>query len=301
MSLLTPVKVPVKVYRWDDEGAPALDKTPNCMATIFKACLVTGYGTKESAGWTMPFEDTAAGVKVLRPQPNPYTDFCLRLSTDTGTEIKAQVYLSMTDANTGELKLQCDTPFKYGKSNTSIKWILIATTFGFWFLCEHSYGGTGANKGKRGVYFTVQHTQGSDQQDAIALLHTGGNSDINYSSSVTGIYSVNGLVNTTSDFYTSPAVFSSTGVHKVTVPPFSIANGSQDLTKDDVFAPLLIVADRVLYKLNGMFVSTAPQLSSNYDTLNSVSENGDVREFVAHATGTFSNNMFFIASDFWSV
>ena len=157
MSLLTPERVPVKVYRWDDEGAPVFDKTPNCMATIFKACLVTGYGDKEGAGWTMPFEDTSAGVKVLRPEIGPHTDFYLRLSEDAGTEMAAQVYLNMTDANTGDLKLQCNSAFKYGGNNTSGKWILIASPRGFWFTNEHAYQ-TNVSLNKSGSFFYCGHT-----------------------------------------------------------------------------------------------------------------------------------------------
>ena len=36
MSLLTPERVPVKIYRWDDASAPLLNKTAGCMQNIFK-------------------------------------------------------------------------------------------------------------------------------------------------------------------------------------------------------------------------------------------------------------------------
>lgn len=177
MSLLTPERVPVKVYRWDDVGAPQLDKTPNCMATIFKACLVTGYGTKEGAGWTLPFEDTAAGVKVLRPAVSPHPDFDLRLSADTGTEMAAQVYLNMTDANTGDLKLQCATAFKYAKSKSSGRWLLIASPYGFWFFNEQQYGSFQAEYCGSYFYVGVVASLRADVGDAIYLQHTGGSNN----------------------------------------------------------------------------------------------------------------------------
>lgn len=37
-------RVPVKVYRWDDEGAPQVESAAGSIKTILKACLVTGYG-----------------------------------------------------------------------------------------------------------------------------------------------------------------------------------------------------------------------------------------------------------------
>ncbi len=57
MSLKTPIKFPVKFYSWQDTDAPILEDVDGCIKTILKACLVNGYGDKEGAGWTMPFED----------------------------------------------------------------------------------------------------------------------------------------------------------------------------------------------------------------------------------------------------
>jgi hypothetical protein len=54
-------RVPVKVYRWDDAGAPQVLPAEGDIKTILKACLVTGYGEnenrKEPLGWEMPFEN----------------------------------------------------------------------------------------------------------------------------------------------------------------------------------------------------------------------------------------------------
>lgn len=48
-------RVPVKVYRWDDAGAPQVLPAEGDIKTILKACLVTGYGEnenrKEPLGW----------------------------------------------------------------------------------------------------------------------------------------------------------------------------------------------------------------------------------------------------------
>ena len=62
------------VYRWDDPGAPdlsALHPTNNerdlmYFHTVLKACLVTGYGAKAAAGWTMPHEETTPDGKGNR-------------------------------------------------------------------------------------------------------------------------------------------------------------------------------------------------------------------------------------------
>ena len=55
-------RVPVKIYRWDDEGAPQVESAAGSIKTILKACLVTGYGEgnkrKDGLGWEMAFEKT---------------------------------------------------------------------------------------------------------------------------------------------------------------------------------------------------------------------------------------------------
>jgi hypothetical protein len=49
----------VRIYRSTDAGAPQLGTTiDGSLATILKACLVTGYGEKVAAGWTAPWQGT---------------------------------------------------------------------------------------------------------------------------------------------------------------------------------------------------------------------------------------------------
>ena len=57
MSLKNPIRYPVKYYSHLDDDAPQLEDADGVIKTILKACLVTGYGDKDSAGWEMPFED----------------------------------------------------------------------------------------------------------------------------------------------------------------------------------------------------------------------------------------------------
>ena len=75
-------RVPVKVYRWDDEGAPRVSIGAGDIKTILKACLVTGYGEnenrKEPLGWEMPFEAN--------------NDACFRSKHDKSTKWALGVY-----------------------------------------------------------------------------------------------------------------------------------------------------------------------------------------------------------------
>lgn len=55
------------LYRWDDSQAPVLvGGAARSVTDILKACLVTGYGTKAPAGWTVAFEDTGLNAVVFR-------------------------------------------------------------------------------------------------------------------------------------------------------------------------------------------------------------------------------------------
>lgn len=46
--------LPVTMYRWDDVGAPQIvDGKPSEYVNVLKKCLVEGYGSKESLGWTV--------------------------------------------------------------------------------------------------------------------------------------------------------------------------------------------------------------------------------------------------------
>lgn len=289
MSFLLPERVPVKVYRWDDVGAPALDKTANCVNTIFKACLVTGYGTKEPAGWTMPFEDVDAGVKVLRPEVAPHTDFYLRCSADTGTQMSAQVYLDMTDVNNGDLKLQCATPFKYATGINTGKWILIASSRSFWFFTNTSFNDDAQRLTYSGTYFFCGDTVSlSDGQHATALLHSAG-TDINhycagimrskvhvgsFSSSVESLYSAS-----VKSIYDIKSMFNSLDALSLTVHT----------------APACYSHGDILFKLPGAATNSAGAQLQNLELLTDI----QMGKCVVHGTSTFEPEMWLFATEFW--
>lgn len=57
MSILTPVRYPAKFYSWQDKEAPVLEDKDGVIKTILKACLVTGYGEKQGAGYTITHDE----------------------------------------------------------------------------------------------------------------------------------------------------------------------------------------------------------------------------------------------------
>lgn len=71
MSFLNPVSEPVKRFKSTDAGAPQINynaRVSGDVKTVLKACLVTGYGAKASAGWSIVNEvDHVAEFRVLAP------------------------------------------------------------------------------------------------------------------------------------------------------------------------------------------------------------------------------------------
>lgn len=294
MSLLTPIKVPVKVYKWDDVGAPALDKSVGCVSTIFKSCLVTGYGTKTGAGWTMPFGDTASGVKVLRPEVSSHTDFYLRLSGDTGTEVAAQVYLNMTDVSTGDLKLQCDTPFKYAKANSTGKWLLIASSRGVWFFCDQRF--SDGNPTKTSAFFYVGDVYAASPiSSAVMLNHSGGTANDGAYNNIFGL-TLNAVVDKNAARFV-PAKMLTNNTDVIVVQPFALTNGTDELTTDAHISPVCVIASKQLYFMPGAFVPTNGANKNNYDTV-VVDTAQSAQAIVASTGGRVSSNLY-ISTDNW--
>lgn len=273
MNTLNPKKVSVKIYRWDDANAVRLDKTANCMQMIFKSCLVTGYGSKQGAGWTSEFDGTVNGVTVLRAKQGVEQDFYLRLSGDIGTEMTAQVYTAMTDANTGTLKLQCDTPFKYAIANSTGKWLLLATERSFWFFCEQHYTSDNikSKPSKTGAWFfcgdTAKNTLG---RRATVLMHTGGSwSDGDYGSMTTYHREyLTGAVNSNKKGNTPGKLYSLVENTVYDTVPLTLFNGLSVYADRAILSPFFVTANQKMYCIPGLYIPAHPDLQNNFDAIN---------------------------------
>lgn len=303
MSLLTPVKVPTKVYRWDDAGAPALTKATNALATIWKACLVTGYGTgkdaKAGAGWTMPFEDATAGIKVFRPEIGAERDFYLRCSANTPMQMTAQVYLNMTDINTGELKLQCAQPFKFARGTVSnpIRWVLIASPRGFWFFNEQGFV-LDTELDKSGAWFFCGDTMRNNiGERAVFLQHTGGTYNDGDYRDILG-YGRSGKVDKIRESYINGKLLNKLdAVHEA--DPESFFSGSVVRTSDRVLSPLVVIVGAEMYQLPGFCA-----VSDGFKDLNFTSTAMDMGGYASAALVVSTNpslaTNFCVATEYWS-
>ncbi len=57
----------IRLFSSKDSGAPQLGAVSGGdLITVLRACLVDGYGTRTSAGWTMPFDDLANDIACFQ-------------------------------------------------------------------------------------------------------------------------------------------------------------------------------------------------------------------------------------------
>lgn len=138
-------RVPVKVYRWDDEGAPQVESAAGSIKTILKACLVTGYGEgnkrKDGLGWEMAFEKTQeACFRSTHPKATKWW-----LGVDDSKYGARARYVDLfgllepTSAKAGKVKQKVNNSsefhnFIYEKSGNSlgnIKWVVVGNERAF--------------------------------------------------------------------------------------------------------------------------------------------------------------------------
>jgi hypothetical protein len=127
----------VRLYRSTDAGAPQLGSV-GAIRSILKACLVTGYGSRTPAGWSMPFED-AANSKCVFKQGGTDGRYLWIDNSESYRYAKVNGYMSMSDIDAGTEPL-CENftdgvgYFSGTAYSTNTDWILIASDRFFYFL-----------------------------------------------------------------------------------------------------------------------------------------------------------------------
>lgn len=244
MSLLNPVLVPVKIYRSTDTDAPVLDKTANCVATIIKACLVTGYGAKAGAGWTLKNEDLETKTKVFDINSGVGEPLSLRIYNDTGAKLNIQVVKNVVDANTVTPVIECDTVFNYLGGFTTGEWMLIASDKGLWFFAPISARNKPSNRG--GVYLFAGVVPGTTSS-AFLIKHTGGT----FADGDSERYAItsNSLNSTANSGATKAAVYNLSSGQKDKAWLNFISDGMSNVSDVALAAPLCFVGAGDVYQL----------------------------------------------------
>lgn len=135
MSFLNPVNEPVLRFSSTDAGAPQINyatRVAGDVKTVLKACLVTGYGAKASAGWTA-VNETATVIEFVSPSA-AMSDY--RLGIDD-TSAASTAWLDVRAAGGVATKMGSDVTkdaFAINKTHADNGWDLLVTQRGFLFV-----------------------------------------------------------------------------------------------------------------------------------------------------------------------
>lgn len=136
MSFLNPVNEPVLRFSSTDAGAPQINynsRVAGDVKAVLKACLVTGYGAKASAGWSIANEVNHV-AEFVSPSAamNDY-----RLGVDDSSASSTTWYYQYQDARLNPVRNTLAKNRAYGDFNkTSAKngWQLLVTQKGIFYI-----------------------------------------------------------------------------------------------------------------------------------------------------------------------
>ena len=134
MSFLNPVSEPVKRFSSTDASAPQVNynaRTAGDIKAVLKACLVTGYGAKSSAGWSIVNEvDHVAEFVSPSAAMSDY-----RLGIDDSSTSSTTWYYQYQDARTNPVYNAPTKSFTYAvKTHASNGWQMLVTDRGLIFI-----------------------------------------------------------------------------------------------------------------------------------------------------------------------
>ena len=144
MSFLNPVSEPVLRFSSTDASAPQINynaRTAGDIKAVLKACLVTGYGAKASAGWSIVNEVNHV-AEFVSPSA-AMSDY--RLGVDDSTTTKTTWYYQYLDVRVNPTtNIPVKTINNINRTHTDNGWQLFVTARGI--LLVEMFQGTVANK-----------------------------------------------------------------------------------------------------------------------------------------------------------
>lgn len=152
MSFLNPVNEPVLRFKSTDAGAPQINyaaRTAGDVKAVLKACLVTGYGSVASAGWSIVNEVDHV-CEFVSPSA-AMSDYRLGINDSAAT--KTDWYYQYQDARVNPPRNAPTKTFtRINASHADNSWTLLATALGFYFI-EHVYSTDVSKLSSRITYF----------------------------------------------------------------------------------------------------------------------------------------------------
>lgn len=186
MSFLNPVSEPVLRFKSTDAGAPQINynaRVAGDVKAVLKACLVTGYGTKSSAGWSIAnevnhvaefFSPSAAMSDYRLIMQDSSADYAVWFYSYQGSRLEP------SGANTNK-----KNPAING-SNGANGWDLLVTSLGFIFI-EYAFNTALNSVGSSVTYWGLVKSAITDSdQKNITWWNIGFNSNIQHPSGFFG-------------------------------------------------------------------------------------------------------------------
>ena len=141
----------VRVYRYDDVGAPVLSSSvASSLIALLDACLVNGYGAKASAGWTKEL----SGTNIAAYRQGAGSRFYLRIINEAGvTKARAVGYHSMASLWDGQYDFPSTSQLSNGVYVTLAKaatlngdkpWVLVADEKRFYLWVGFAFASASA-------------------------------------------------------------------------------------------------------------------------------------------------------------
>jgi len=258
------IEMPVTLYLSSDDQAPVL--TNANLSVILKACLVTGYGAKHGAGWTMPYEDAASNTRVFAPKHVGELDSYLRIKDTGGGKAEVRAYREMTGIDTGEKILDLGLPYKFAVSNPTGRWVVVASERSVIIWVESGYDSAGRN-GQMLFYGDT----GSAHDGSRCPPHAGSRRGDSDGSTSSLFYYETANASAKAKSYRDE-----TGT---TVQDFISLFGVPYEVTPQYLSSILTRRDNRLYPVPGVFTNTAPA-----DNLTEISDDG-VPYLVLHSYG----------------
>lgn len=127
----------VRIYQWDDAGAPELTGTAGSLIAILDACLVNGYGSKPAAGWSKPFSGTNAAAYRAGGGTQSY----LHVIDTSTTAAQLRGFVAMSDLGVGDDPFPKSTQsstgsyfYKSAAGTIARPWVLVADSKRFYLF-----------------------------------------------------------------------------------------------------------------------------------------------------------------------
>lgn len=136
MSFTNPVNEPVLRFSSTDAGAPQINynvRTAGDVKAVLKACLVTGYGTTASAGWSITNEVNHV-AEFVSPSA-AMSDYRLGVDDSSASNIAWSYKYQEVLQTIGSVATVNKVPHSdIDKSHAQNGWELLVTNRGFWFV-----------------------------------------------------------------------------------------------------------------------------------------------------------------------